>query len=523
MRFQFSRNKIHRMTLGFLVLCCLPELKIMAQTNGPFMNYSVGASFTVTHQLHIQLQTGGWSQDTINFKMPRWTPGYYQIMGYADGVENIVAKDNLNRTLPLKKLNDNTWTIIGVRNKAFNLSYDVKAEKRFVAQSYLDSAHAYLVPAGVFLYADGYLHNAVTIKIELNKKWDIATGLEPLKGKPNEFVAPDFDVLYDCPILAGKLEELPAFFVHGVEHRFLGYQIGNFDRVLFMQNLKKIVEASVTLIGDVPYHSYTFIGIGPGRGGIEHLNNTTVSFNGNDLHIPESMNRMMNFLAHEYFHHYNVKRIRPFELGPFDYDQGSKTNLLWVSEGLSVYYEYLMVKRAGLVTDQTLYSDFEKNIEATENNPGRLYQSLAQASYKTWSNGPFGTQGEEAGKSISYYDKGPVVGLLLDFAIRHATQNRKSLDDVMRLLYWKYYKELQRGFTDAEFEQSCETVAGISLASFFDYVYTTKEIDYNTYLGYAGLKLESNDNGKAKKFAIRRFDKMDELQAAILKSWLGGL
>ncbi len=127
------------------------------------------------------------------------------------------------------------------------------------------------------------------------------------------------------------------------------------------------------------------------------------------------MNRMMNFLAHEYFHHYNVKRIRPSELGPFDYDQGSKTNLLWVSEGLSVYYEYMVVKRAGLADEQTLFGDFEKNINANENNPGRRYQSLAQASYKTWSDGPFGTQGEEAGKSISYYDKGPVVGLLLDF------------------------------------------------------------------------------------------------------------
>ncbi len=152
-----------------------------------------------------------------------------------------------------------------------------------------------------------------------------------------------------------------------------------------------------------------------------------------------------------------------------------------------------------------------------------MYQSLAQASYKTWSDGPFGTQGEEAGKSISYYDKGPVVGLLLDFSIRHATQNKKSLDDVMRLLYSRYYKSLERGFTDAEFQQACETVAGISLVNFFDYVYTTKEIDYKTYLGYAGLKLESNDdaNKKTKKFTIHRLDKMDELQAAILKSWLG--
>lgn len=523
MRFQFSFIFTRRVALGLILVCALPGGEARAQANGPFMRYTVVTALAATHHLHVQLHTGGWNQDTVHFKMPKWTPGYYQMMRYADAVENMTAKDDLNRTLPIKKLNDNTWAVGGVRSKTFSLNYDVTADKQFVARSYLDSARAYLVPAGVFLYADGFLHNPVTVKMELNKKWSIATGLEPVKGKVDEFWAPDFDILYDCPILAGSLEELPPFTVQGVKHRFIGYQPGNFDRGLFMQNLKKIVEASVALIGDIPYNNYTFIGIGAGRGGIEHLNNTTFGFNGNDLNQPQAMNRMMNFLAHEYFHHYNVKRIRPLELGPFDYDKGSRTNLLWVSEGLSVYYEYMMVRRAGLVSEQTLFADFEGNIDATENNPGRMYQSLAQASYKTWSDGPFGTQGDEKGKSISYYDKGPVVGLLLDFAIRHATQNKKSLDDVMRLLYWKYYKEMQRGFTDAEFQQTCETVTGASLVSFFDYVYTTRELDYNTYLNYAGLKLESADDAKGggKKFTIHRLEKVDDLQAAILKSWLG--
>jgi len=518
---QFSLNTVRGIAFLLFLICAIYAIEVRAQSGGPFMDYTV-TSLTTTHYFHVQLQTGSWNQDTINFKMPKWTPGYYQLLNYGNAVENVVAKDD-NGILSVRKMNDNTWSVTGTKNKKFTLSYDVKAEKQFVAQSYLDSTRAYLVPASVFLYADGYLNKPATIKIEPPKKWKIATGLDSANGMRNGFSAPDFDILYDCPVLMGNLDELPSFSVRGVEHRFIGYQVGSFDRAQFMQNLKKVVEASVAIIGDVPYKRYTFIAIGPGRGGIEHLNNTTFSFNGNDLHSAEAMNRMMNFLAHEYFHHYNVKRIRPFELGPFDYDQGSRTNQLWVSEGLSVYYEYLIVKRAGLANEQTLFNDFEKNINATENNPGRFYQSLTQASYKTWSDGPFGTQGEDAGKSISYYDKGPVIGLLLDFTIRHATQNKKSLDDVMRLLYWKYYKELQRGFTDAEFEQACETVAGTSLANFFDYVYTTKEIDYTTCLSYAGLRLErkDSDTGKVKKFAIRRLEKMDELQAAVLNSWLG--
>src|SRR5690606_32667061 len=138
---------------------------------------------------------------------------------------------------------------------------------------------------------------------------------------------------FDSPILASELEELPAFRVNGVPHRFIGYQLGEFDKVKFMADLKKIVESAVALIGDIPFKEYTFIGIGPGQGGIEHLNSTTISFNGSGLNTPGGRLRLYNFIAHEYYHHYNAKRIRPIELGPFDYKNTSKTRMLWVAEG----------------------------------------------------------------------------------------------------------------------------------------------------------------------------------------------
>lgn len=477
-----------------------------------------------SHVFHVELNSSGWNSDTIDLKMPKWMPGYYQLMHYAGAVENFSAKTRSGKNIPVKNINENSWQIIITGNSSFSVSYDVRAERQFVAQSFLDSSHGYIVPAGLFLYADGFIRNPVSVKVELFSQWkNIATGLELIAGKTNEFTAPDFDILYDCPLLLGNLEELPSFNVNGIEHRFIGYKPGDFDRVKFMNSLKSIVEAGVDIIGDIPYKKYTFIAIGPGRGGIEHLNNTTVSFDGSGINTEAGMNRIMVFLAHEYFHHYNVKRIRPLELGPFDYDRENRTNLLWVSEGLSVYYEYMIAKRAGLSNEQTLFKNFEKNINAVENNPGRLHQSLAQASYETWGDGPFGTQRKEAGKTISYYDKGPAVGLILDLAIRHETQNRKSLDDVMRFLYRHYYKKLQRGFTDAEFQQACETVAGASLSSVFEYVYTTKELDYNTYLSYAGLKLEpvTVPEKANKQFTIQRLDNRDSLQSAILRSWLG--
>ena len=495
---------------------------VQAQSVNPVLQYTVSMPNPESHSFHVELNCSGWKNESIDFKMPNWMPGYYQIMNYSKMVENFSAKSN-NKNLAVKIINENTWQIKIEKNKPFTLSYDVKADKQFVANSYLDASHAYIIPNSLFLYINQHLNIPVTVKISgIKSGFKIATGLESVAGKNNEFQAPDFDILYDCPILIGDLEELPSFKVNGIEHRFIGYKLGDFDKTAFMNNLKKVVESAVAIIGDIPYKQYTFIAIGPGQGGIEHLNNTTVSFDGNGLDNPEAMNTMMNFLAHEYFHHYNVKRIRPFELGPFDYDKGSKTNLLWVSEGLSVYYEYLIVKRAGLVSQQTLFNYFENSINAFENSPGRFYQSLTQSSFETWSDGPFGKQGENANKSISYYDKGPAVGLILDFTIRQATQNKKSLDDVMRFLYWEYYKKLQRGFTDAEFQSACQSAAGVSLANVFEYVYTTKEIDYNSYLSYAGLKMnvQLDSDAKAKKYSFQFLEPINETQQNVLNSWL---
>jgi len=512
-----------------LILIVLFSINIAAfsQKGATQLHYTVSIPQPASHTYNVELNCSNFKQDTIRLKMPRWMPGYYQIMDYPKSVENMMVKDGKGNSIPVEKINENTWSIAGVKNKSFSVNYTIRTNRQFVANSYVDSAHAYIIPANTFLYVDGQLNIPVSVSLSFNSDWKkVATGLETVANKPNEFTAPDFDILYDCPILVGNLEELPSFKVKGIEHRFIGYNMGNFDRVLFMNNLKKTVEAAVNIIGDIPFKEYTFIGIGPGRGGIEHLNNTTISFDGKGLDKPGAMNRIMNFLAHEYFHHYNVKRIRPFELGPFDYDKANRTNLLWVSEGLSVYYEYLAVKRAGLVADTTLFMNFNGNLNAVENNPGRLYQSLQQASYRTWSDGPFGTQGNEKGKTISYYEKGPLVGMLLDFEIRNATENKRSLDDVMRFLYWKYYKEKNRGFTEAEFQAACEQVAGIPLSAIFEYVYSTKEPDYAKYLAYAGLKIdrqqiESKEKGITQKLMITRIDSPTSLQASILRSWLG--
>lgn len=494
----------------------------------PKMQYTVSMPQAAKGRFHITLDAGGFNKDSIVLKMPNWMPGYYQLMNYANTVDSLVAVNQQGKALPVSKINNNSWLIVAPKNSAFQVNYQIKTNRKFVANSFIDSAHAYIVSANNFFYVAAMLHLPVQVKINSSDQPSfkkIATGLERVKGKTNVFSAPNFDILYDCPILIGDLKELPAFTVRGVPHRFIGYKMGNFDESLFMNTLQKAIEQGVNIIDHIPFKEYTFIGIGPGRGGIEHLNNTTVSFSGNELKTPADINRIMNFLSHEYFHHYNVKRIRPVELGPFDYDKGSKTTQLWISEGLSVYFEYLMVNRAKIVDREMFLNNLANNITAHENNPGKVHQSLLQASYNTWSDGPFGTSGVDKNKAISYYDKGPVVGMLLDLAIRNASKNQFSLDHVMRHMYKEYYQRLQRGFTDAEFQAACEQMAGTSLASEFEYISTTKELDYQKYLGYAGLTLTSTEVEKAgqKKlqYKISLLPSITANQLSVLNSWLG--
>ncbi len=476
---------------SILVLLFQASSLLNAQQNET-VSFVVSMEHPAEHIFHIDMHYEGAMGEIVDLKMPMWTPGYYGILDFPGNVRNFQAADGTGKQLAWEQTTENRWRICANRSSQIKVSYDVLAAKRFVANSYLDENRGYIMPAGLFFHIAGRIHLPVEVAIRPYRDWtDIATGLNAVPGLKNTFRAPDFDILYDSPILIGNLERLPSFTIRGIVHEFVGYRLGDFDRQQFIDDLKEVIEAGIDIIGEIPYRHYTFIAIGPGQGGIEHLNSISFSFNGDDLNSRKAMIDSLGFLAHEYFHHYNVKRIRPLALGPFDYDKPNLTNMLWVSEGITVYYQNLMLARAGLITRDALLDSFGRSIAAYENGTGRLFQSATQSSFDTWTQGPFGGRGEGLVKTISYYNKGALLGLLLDLKIRHETQNKQSLDDVMRTLYREYYKEKQRGFTDQEFRDVCERIASDQLTEIFQYASTTKEIDYDKYLGYAGLELES--------------------------------
>jgi len=453
------------------------------------MAFTVSMEQPNTHYYHVVFRGEGMKDKTQDFKMPAWTPGYYQIMDYARNVLNFRAEDGAGNPLAWEKTAKNIWRVKSGKDASITVSYDVYAFNRSVADSYLDDERGFISPTGVFMHVAGRIQHPVTVTVRPYQNWTrVSTGLDPVEGRPNTFFAPDFDILYDCPILIGN-QEILKFEVQGIPHVFAGVNLGALDRAKFTADLRRMVESAVALIGEIPYRHYTFLAIGPGGGGLEHLNSTALTFNASGLTSPAGYKRWLSFVSHEYFHHYNVKRIRPIALGPFDYDRENYTNLLWVSEGISVYYEDVILNRAGLLSRDEVLERFQSSIARFENGSGHLFQSATESSFDTWMKF-FSRGGNTANTTISYYDKGAALGMLLDFKIRNETKNRKSLDDVMRTLYRKFYKEKKRGFTDQEFREVCESEAGGSLSEIFEYASTVKEIDYPRYFAYAGLDID---------------------------------
>ena len=473
----------------FLIALLAAASLALGQKPEGTMTFTVSMEQPNTHYYHVVFRCEGIRSETLDFKMPAWTPGYYQIMDYAKNVLNFRAEEGAGKPLLWEKTAKNTWRVRSGKASAVSVNYDVYAFAPSVADSYLDDSRGFISPTGVFMHDAGRLAHPVTVVVKPYEGWTrVSTGLDPVEGRPNTFSAPDFDILYDCPILIGN-QEILKFEVQGIPHIFAIHNPGTFDREKFLADHKRMVETAVAMFGEIPYRHYTFLMIGPGGGGLEHLNSTALTFNAASLNNPSGYKRWLSFVSHEYFHHFNVKRIRPISLGPFDYDKENYTNMLWVSEGFTVYYQDLILNRTGLLSRDEVLDRFRSVIARYENAPGHLFQSANESSFDTWMKF-FSRGGNTANTTISYYDKGAGLGILLDFKIRNETKNRKSLDDVMRTLYQKFYKEKKRGFTDQEFRQVCEMTAGCSLTEIFEYASTVKDIDYPKYFAYAGLDID---------------------------------
>jgi predicted metalloprotease with PDZ domain len=423
--------------------------------------------------------------------MPVWTPGSYLIREFARHVQDFTA-DADGRALEWTKVDKDTWRIKTSGARQWRVTYRVYANELTVRTSELNSDHAFWNNANLLMYPAGYLKAPSILRIVPVSGWKIATGLPAVDGQPNTFRAEDFDILYDSPVEVSNFKQLD-FMVRGVPHRIIIDGDGNYDPERLRTSVQKIVEAETALFGGIPYHDYTFIlhlrsNTG---GGLEHLNSTALGFKRFGFATEAGYQNFNALVAHEFFHLWNVKRIRPDALGPFDYTKENYTRLLWVAEGITEYYGQLILSRAGLISNQAYLDHLAQQIQDFEELPGRKVMSAEEASFDSWIK-YYRPDENSVNSQVSYYDKGELLGLLLDLDIRRRTGSAKSLDDVMRYLYSEFYLK-GRNYTPADFQKACELAAGASLEDFFTrYVRGKDELTgvYNQELAGAGLRLE---------------------------------
>lgn len=443
------------------------------------------------HYAEVQMNISGVKSAHIDLKMPVWTPGSYLIREFSKNVEGFKAFDQGGKELPFEKISKNTWRISTANSGKVKVSYRIYSFEISVRTSFVDESHAFLSPTGIFMYPDGQLNEASEITINPHETWSkISTGLEKVSSKPNTFYAPNFDVLYDSPFEVGN-QDIFEFVAEGVQHEVAMYGGGNYDKEILKRDMSKIVIEQTKTFGINPNKRYVFIvhNFNSGGGGLEHLNSTVLGASRNSYNTEAGLLRFLGLVSHEYFHLWNVKRLRPIALGPFNYEQENYSRNLWIAEGFTAYYQDIYTKRAGLQSPERYLMTLAASISSVENQPGNRVEALSDASFDAWIK-QYRPNENSANSTISYYSKGALLALIIDLEIIHSTQSKAGLDELMKAMYDEYYTKKDRGFTDAEFKSMLEKVAGKSFDDVYrDYVNGVKTIDYNKYFGYAGFTL----------------------------------
>src|SRR5712691_6470223 len=396
-----KQNTMHRRYLTALrptvltVICLVLPVAIAAEHSAP-QSAPPGIAFTVsmpkphTHMLEVEIRVTGGSigQPPVSelMVMPVWTPGSYLVREFARHVQDFAAVDAAGRPLRWEKINKNSWRVMTNGSPDWRATYRVYANELSVRTNELNSVHAFWNNAALLMYLDGFLNMPSTLHIVAPQPWKIATGLPAAPGLKDTFRAENFDILYDSPVEVSNFKTL-AFEVKGVPHRIVIDGEGNYDPEKMRRDVQKIVEVEVDLMGgEIPYHDYTFILHlrSTGGGGLEHLNSTALGFSRFGFKPDTSYREFWSLVAHEFFHLWNVKRIRPDALGPFDYTKENYTKLLWVAEGITDYYTRVAVRRAGLISDKDFLADIAMQFQGLQNTPGRLRMSAEEASFDSW-------------------------------------------------------------------------------------------------------------------------------------------
>lgn len=474
------------------------------------IEYHVSMPNPHNHYFEVEIEFKNIKGDVVDFKMPVWTPGSYLVREYPKNVNNFKVRDGAGITdIPFQKINKNTWRVEAKGKNTLTLIYSVYANEGMVRMSYLDDSHAFIMANTLLMYVDELRDQSAILHLDIPKQWSkVSTSLSALDGQKHSYYVPNYDILVDSPIEIGN-HDIIEFKAAGVPHEIAMYGKANYDSERLKRDITKIVEESTKIFDDNPNEKYVFIVHNTSKrgGGLEHLSSTVLGVQRNAYNDERSYNGFLSLVAHEYFHLWLVKRIRPIELERLNYDEEMYTDQLWIMEGLTSYFEEKVMLRCGFYDKNMFLNSLVRNMAYHQNLPGSKVQSLSESSFDAWIK-HYRKNENTSNTQVSYYSKGMLIGALLDLEIIKGSEGKKSLDDVINHLYYHYYKKKDKGITHQDFKKSAEKFSGIQLDNFFQgYVYGTETLDNEKFLGYAGIGLiETNEKVNARSIGVNVSD-----------------
>ena len=489
------------------------------------IRYSIAPKDLAAHLFEVSVTVTDPDPEGQRFSLPVWIPGSYLVREFARNIVTLAAFNEAGRKVRIAKTDKNTWQAAPV-NGTLTLRYDVYAWDLSVRSAYLDESGGFFNATAVFLSVAG--REDAPCEVDIGKPagaafraWRVGTSLPEARGTRRygfgAYRASNYDELADHPVTIGEFA-LATFDAHGVPHDIvIAGRVTQLDMERLRTDLKRVCEAQIALFEPkskkAPMDRYVFmtLAVSDGYGGLEHRASTALICNRTDLPVkgrPETTEGYRTYLglcSHEYFHTWNVKRIKPAAFAPYDLSQENYTTLLWLFEGFTSYYDDLMLVRSGLISAGDYFSLLGKTIGGVLRGSGRLKQSVAQSSFDAWVK--YYRADENAPNAIvSYYQKGSLVALAFDLSIRAQTDNRKSLDDVMRLLWQRYgrdfYNGKQRGILEEDVEALFAEASGADLRSLFrDGVRGTRDLPLDALFEPFGIALapDSTGNGASVK------------------------
>lgn len=479
-------------------LFLLLTLWLLVHTSyGQEISYSLRMSNPQNHYFQVEMKLKNFKEKVLELKMPVWAPGSYLVREFSKNVDLVKAVDEKGNPLRVKKKTKNTWEILKEGAKEVRVNYEVYAFELSVRTSFLDLTHGYVSGSGVFMYINKHKELSGQLEVFPHATFHTISTALPTKGTESTvFTFNHYDQLIDCPIEIGN-QEVFSFTAAGVNHTVAMYGKGNYSIETLKGDMAKIVEAETAVFGENPNKDYTFIvhNVVNGQGGLEHMNSTTLSVNRWTYQGDEYLD-FLNLVAHEYFHLWNVKRIRPVELGPFNYDEENYTTLLWVMEGFTSYYDELLMLRAGYYTKDQFLTKMQSSINYVEGSVGARVQPVAHASFDAWIKA-YRPNENSGNTTMTYYSRGSMLAALLDVKIIEKYKGKKCLDHFMQQLYTKFYKGMNRGFSEEEFQRELEAFLGENLTDFFaKYVHGTEIAPLNEVFSKVGLSMQNTSKSK---------------------------